>query len=160
MIGVIVVLVIVLVLLGAFAYLGAQLGPLVSKTQLTDVTVGQCFNGGRAPVATSVQVVFGVDVVDCSEPHTSELMATFDYPSDAGPNDYPGLELVSAYARDQCIDRFASYVGLSFDQSALDLTYIYPQDGNWSLGDRSIQCIVHPLAGEETSTGSFRNARR
>lgn len=160
-IGVIVVAVVIIAIVGALTYLGSSFGnsSFGNQTALNDLTVGQCFNGGRVPAATSAQILFAVDVVDCSDPHTSELAATFDYPSEpAAP--YPGLTIVHDYAEQQCIDRFLDYVGLSFNDSALDMTFIYPQDANWSADDRSIQCVIHPPSGTETSTGSFRNARR
>lgn len=148
--------VLVIVPFACAVWLGSSLGPLLGRTQLPDLTVGQCFNGGRAPIGTETQVVFGVDVVDCDEPHESELMATFDYPGSGSGLAYP----VSRYAEDECIRRFADYIGISFTSSFLEMTFLQPQGPSWAFGDYSIQCVVHPPVGQESSTGSYRDSRR
>lgn len=58
------------------------------------------------------------------------------------------------------MSRFAEYVGLSFNESDFGMTYVYPLEANWRLGDYSIQCVVHPPDGQEQASESFRNARR
>ena len=50
--------------------------------------------------------------------------------------------------------------GVSFDESILDMTFVYPLESNWQSGDYSIQCVVHPQDGQETASESFRNSRR
>lgn len=159
-IAVVVLIVIVLAVVGVLAYIGSTLAPLVGRTPLPDLTVGQCFNGGRAPSGTGTHIVFGVDVVECNEPHESELMATFDYPESGTGLAYPGDETVSDYAEGECAERFAEYVGLSFSSSFLEMSFLYPLRQNWTAGDYSIQCVVHPPVGQQSSTGSYRGSRR
>ena len=147
--------------LGALAYLGSGFGleNFFGGTALQEVRVGQCFNGARAAGPTS-SVIYSVEIVECSEPHTSELMASFDYPG-AGPTvAFPGPSSVQTYSSQECLDSFVDYVGLDFNASALDMTYVYPLQDNWEEGDYSIQCIVHPPAGQETTNQSYRGARR
>jgi len=158
--GIVIVVIVIALVIGLLAFIGSGLAPLLSKTALQDLTVGQCFNGGRAPSESGTAVVFGVDVVACTEPHTSELVATFDYPGSGSSAPYPGLDIVDGYSEEECIDRFAEYVGLNFNSSVLGMTYVYPLDTNWRLGDYSIQCVAHPPDGQEHASESFRNARR
>jgi len=155
-----VVAIIVVLVVGLIAFLGSGLAPLLSRTAFQDLTVGQCFNGGRAPVESGGGLVFGVDVVPCTEPHTSELAATFGYPGSGPSVPYPGLGTVDTYAEEECVKRFAEYVGLSFSASVFGMTYVYPLEANWTLGDYSIQCVLHPPDGQDKSSESFRDARR
>ena len=159
MIGLAIAVVVAFGVIGVFAYFGTQLG-LVSGTALQDVTVGQCFNGARAQPGTSSAVVFGVEVVECTAPHTSELAARLNYPGGATGVAYPGVESVRVYAQQECRDGFADYVGVSFEESILDMTFIYPIESNWRSGDYSIQCVIHPQEGQETASESFRNSGR
>lgn len=159
-IGVIALIVLVVAALGALAFLGSMLGPLLSRTELQDLTVGQCFNGGRPPTASSVPITFGVDVIDCAEPHDSELIATFDYPGSGSGVAYPGEGTIGDYGDEECIRRFYGYIGLGFTSSFLEMSSWYPRERNWALGDYSIQCVVHPPVGQDTSTGSYRGSRR
>lgn len=158
--GLAIVAIIVVLVIGLIAFIGSGLAPLLSRTALQDLTVGQCFNGARVPAASSSGIVLGVDVVACTEPHESELAATFDYPGGSPSLPYPGLETVSSYAESECIGHFADYVDLSFNSSVLGMTYIYPLEANWALDDYSIQCVVHPPDGQDLTSESFRNARR
>jgi len=155
-----IVVVLVVLAIGLIAFIGSGLGPLLSKTALQDLTVGQCFNGGRAPAGSGSSMLFGVDVVSCTEPHTSELAATFAYPGSGPSMAFPGLEAVGTYAEEECISHFADYVGLSFSTSELGMTYVYPLEANWSLGDYSFQCVIHPPDGQDEISESIRNARR
>jgi len=156
--GVVVVVVILVLVVGLIAFIGSGLGPLLSRTALQDLTVGQCFNGARAAAESSAEIVLGVDVVPCTEPHGSELAATFDYPGGGPLISYPGLETVSSHAEAECIKQFADYVGLTFDASVFGMTYVYPLEANWALDDFSIQCVVHPPDGQDRISESLRNA--
>lgn len=140
--------------------LGSTLGTLTGRTNLAEIAVGQCFTGGRAPDVASTTIFHTVEIVDCSVSHESELAASFDYPGAATDAAYPGEPAVSSYAESECMLRFADYVGVPFNESIYGMTYAYPLEINWLLDDRSIQCIAHPPDGEETMTGSVRDARR
>ena len=144
--------------IACLALLGASLRPFFG-TPVLDLEVGQCFNGGTRPGATAESYVYAVDVVDCSMPHENEMIAAFDYPAAAGVP-FPGINEVGSYGERECLVRFAAYVGLPYESSTLFLTPLYPVQQGWQLGDRSIQCLVLPPIGEETLTGSVRNARR
>lgn len=159
------VIVAVVVILGIIGFLFASafgsLGPLINQAELSQLSVGECFNGARAGPGPTVTFVFGVDVVDCSAPHTSELIASFDYPdAGTGSTTYPGDERMRTYSQDACSERFASYVGVSFAESTLEMTYAYPTEFVWLAEERSIQCVVHPPDGQATMTGSVRGSRR
>ena len=150
---------VVLLLIGIVAFMGSGLGNLIGRTALQDLVVGQCFYGGRAASPTGTSVVFGVEVVPCTEPHEGELAATFAYPGASSSVTYPG-DAVSTYAEEECVTEFETYVGTNFNSSTLEMTFVYPLQTNWSLGDYSIQCIVHPPPGQEQTSESYRGSRR
>ncbi len=138
----------------------SSLGALGGGSNVSTVAVGQCFNGGRALDSSSTTILRNVEVVDCATPHESEMAASFEYPGASAAAEYPGEERMASEAQSECTGRFASYVGLSFSESIYGLTYAYPLEMNWLLGDRSIQCIAHPPDGQQTMTGSVRNSAR
>jgi hypothetical protein len=113
----------------------------------------------RGAEATS-EIIIGADVVSCHEPHESELAASFAYPGAAAGVPYPGDAVVTSYAEEACAFRFGSYVGKSYETSTLGMTYLYPLRVNWTTGDYSIQCVIHPPEGESTTTGSLRGSGR
>lgn len=139
-------------------WLGASLGNFIG-TPVLHLEVGQCFNGGVRPGATSESYVFAVDVVECGVPHDGELIAAFDYPA-AGGAAFPGVNELGSFGERECSVRFAAYVGLPIERSTLFLTSLYPTPQGWRVGDRSIQCVVQPPLGQETSTGTVRDTRR
>lgn len=110
--------------------------------------VGDCFTASDPNLPPTKD-----DVLPCDQPHASEVFHTFDL--DDG--DYPGEEAAASLAEEGCITEFASFVGVPFDQSELNVRYLYPIEAYWTLGDRSVQCLIE--TGEE-STGSLANAAR
>jgi hypothetical protein len=149
----------VLAVIVAAALLANGIGALTGGSTLQTLTVGQCFNGGRADDSETT-IIRSVETIDCAEAHESELAATFLYPEAGVGDEYPGDEVLSRFAERECTLRFADYVGVPFSQSIYGMTYAYPLEFNWVLSDTSIQCIVHPAAGQSTMTGSVRNSRR
>lgn len=112
----------------------------------------------RAPVGTS-EMIFNVDLVDCAQPHESELIASFEYTGDS-TGTYPGDSELAGYAEDECLERFTAYVGVTYYASSLELTYLHPTSASWVFGDRSMQCVVHPPVGQDRMTGTVRDSRR
>jgi hypothetical protein len=102
-----------------------------------------------------------VTVVDCEEPHDAELYAVVDVAGVglAGAEDapYPGREAVIAVAEEVCTARFEPHVGRAHADSSLDASFLVPTEGTWSIGDRTIACLVEdpagPLVGIVAGTG-------
>jgi len=163
-VGVVVVLAILIVALAA-VLIGAGLGNVGQRTPLENVAVGQCFDGikasdfsGSGPQVSS-GMLFGVTVVDCAEPHESELGGRVTWPATRG-DAYPGDAAMELFAFNSCTDAFLEYVGLDFQQSLLNMTYIYPQQRSWNEGTRTSECLIHPPAGVDKEAGTARNSNR
>ncbi len=119
-----------------------------------DVQAGECFDQDTVP--TQGETVSFVTVVDCAESHDAEMFARYAI---GGSSSYPGEGVVAGNAERGCVERFAEFMGIVYDQSAMDVGYFYPLSENWSLGDRDAQCYVTHPTGEQL-TGSLRGARR
>jgi hypothetical protein len=95
--------------------------------------------------------------VECTEPHHAEVVGVTDYPADVGTR-FPGEKAVSSFAERFCLDAFESYVGVEFQESALDATKNRPSAETWVSGDRAIICLVQGpdgavLAGSKRGSG-------
>lgn len=112
-----------------------------------DLKVGDCLD---EPAGSEI---FDVNRVDCSEPHDSELYATFDLTGDS----YPGASTVEAAAIDGCLEAFEPYVGREFATSRLDVWWLEPSTESWSEGDREIACMLSEPDGSDM-TGSLKGS--
>lgn len=106
-----------------------------------DLEVGDCFNDGD--LGEGATEVDNVPIVDCEEPHHNEVFATFDITE----ADFPGDAATQEIAFEGCVDRFDAFVGLPYEDSTLDVTYLYPTQTTWDDGDREIVCAVYRLDG-------------
>ncbi|GAA3529435.1 septum formation family protein [Aeromicrobium panaciterrae] len=93
-----------------------------------------------------------VEVAPCAKEHSSEIYATFELED----GDFPGDKQVDELAGQGCYDRFETFVGISYDDSALDMTYLLPLEDSWDV-DRGVACMV---MADGATTGSFKGAKR
>lgn len=141
------------------------LGGLGERTPLADVEVGQCFDGIKASDFDSdapqvnVGLLFGVQVLDCAEPHEGELLGRVRWPAERG-DEYPGEEEVVIFAEGACAQAFGDYVGVSYHASELSMTYVYPQLRSWREGVRTVECVANPPSGVDRESGSVRDSNR
>ena len=88
--------------------------------------------------------VLSVPVVPCDEPHDSELYHEFDLPD----SDYPGEESIIASAQQGCLEEFDAFVGIAYESSIYDISYLYPIEDSWNtINDRTVQCGVYLVDG-------------
>lgn len=110
--------------------------------------VGQCLDDVSTGIITSD------NIIDCDVPHTYEVFGEVVVPD--GP--FPGDDRMDSTAQQSCDEAFASFVGVSYDDSTLEYTYVAPTSDTWELGDRQIACLITDPAGE--TTGSLANSAR
>jgi len=113
------------------------------EADVFSLAIGDCFNDQEAEEISSVPAL------PCTEPHDYEAYHSFDL-TDA--ETFPGDEAVTTAAQDGCVAEFEPFIGKSFEESTLDLTFIGPTEGSWTEGDREILCVV---MGAELTTGSL-----
>jgi hypothetical protein len=129
--------------------LGACAGIGGGGTSVFDLEVGDCFDD-----PTSTGEVSEVPTIDCAEPHDNEVYAAYDYDGDS----FPGDDAMVAAADEGCQDRFESFVGIGYFESALYYTHLVPTQESWDSGDREIICVLYEPG--EKLTGSMEGAAR
>lgn len=101
---------------------------------------GDCFN-----LPDGDQVV-SIEGVPCSQPHDAQVYAMFDL--DDG--DYPGQTAIDVASDAGCYDRFAAFVGRSYESSILGIYSLQPSEEGWDeLDDREVVCSVASTDGSK-----------
>jgi hypothetical protein len=112
-----------------------------------DVAVGDCLTD-----QASAGEVSDVPVVPCEQPHASEVYHTYEVPGDTFPGDFTQI------TTEQCMPAFQQFVGMAYEQSALEVTTLEPTSQTWAEGDRELVCIIVDPTGNVT--GSLQGANR
>ena len=89
-----------------------------------------------------------VPIIDCAEPHASEVFHSFMI-TDASLPDDAGIQTI---VQDQCLPAFQSFVGLDYYDSVLEVNYLSPTPDSWEAGDRELLCLVYDPSGDVTGT--------
>jgi len=105
--------------------------------------VGECVNAGPGGVASPT-------VVPCGQPHDAEIYARFGL---AGPG-WPGTAAIGALARRGCTARLSGYLNPQLATAVLAESYVFPDQGAWNAGERTVICEIRSSAGK--LTGSVR----
>lgn len=106
-----------------------------SNVSASSLKVGDCFDL-TSPASEEVDDVIGRP---CTVEHEYELFYVVELP----PGDYPGEDSFGPTVDSTCLDEFESYVGRSYEDSELDVFWLYPSSEAWATGDRTIQCAAH-----------------
>ena len=118
------------------------------------ISLGDCFNDTGALGSDEAGEVSSLPGVPCSEPHDNEVYAVFDVSFDS----FPGDDQMADAAFEQCLDRFAGFVGVDYESSMLDITALYPSSQSWSAqNDREVVCAVFEMNGGKL-TGSAKDS--
>lgn len=119
------------------------------KALLPQIAIGECTNL-EFPEQDATAEVADITKVDCGEAHKWETFADKRLDLDG---EYPGDEGMAAIAEEFCYAEFEPFVGVSYDDSVLDMTYLTPTPDGWAqLRDRTITCFVGSEAGDITGT--------
>jgi hypothetical protein len=117
----------------------------VTLPRVFSLQAGQCLNSGPNGIS-------GLQVLSCSQPHDAEVFATFRA---AGPR-YPGATTLQQQARQGCTSRLSGYLNPQLSAASLAQSFVYPDAGAWSAGERTVVCTVHGTSGP--LVGSVRSA--
>jgi hypothetical protein len=115
-----------------------------------DLAVGDCVNDA----SLGDETVTSVPVVDCAEPHDSEIY----YRHVMTQSSYPGTTETTNEADIACSAAFEDFIGIPYADSVLYLSYFYPTETTWATGDRETLCLVYDRDGQ--TTGSLAGAAR
>jgi hypothetical protein len=117
------------------------------EADVFDIGVGDCM-GGDAPQGN----VTSVEAVPCDQPHDSEIYHSYTIPGDEFPGD------MSTITQEQCLPAFQQFIGMAYEQSAIEVTTLEPTAESWEQGDRELLCVAVDPAG--SVTGSLQGANR
>jgi hypothetical protein len=127
---------------------GADAPVAEGEVPFSEIEVGMCVND-----ADITESVWGLPVVDCAEPHDSEVYAIFELPA----GEYPGDDEVIRLSDEGCFAAFADYVGVPYDQSVLYFQFYWPDKRGWAVDDRAVICTLYdqegPLVGSVRGSG-------
>ena len=113
-----------------------------------EIAVGDCLDDRDVPTE-----VTAVPIVDCDEPHDSEVFAR----TLATGTTFPGDAELEAQLTEFCQgDAFTDFVGVGYVDSEYFTGGYYPTAASWASGDRELLCTVH--AEDAKTTGSLRGA--
>ena len=115
----------------------------------SDLEVGMCLNDANLPERFS-----SIPLVDCAQPHDSEVYAIVTLPDGA----YPNEDELFSLADDACYDEYEPYVGTNYDVSYYYFAYYWPDKNSWASGERDIVCVVYDENGQ--IEGSVRGSGR
>lgn len=112
-----------------------------------DMQVGDCLGD-----FTDDQEVTDVSAVPCEDEHAQQVFAISEVPD----GEFPGDDAFRAQAEETCAAEFATFVGVAWEESQLDYTWLQPTEESWGSGDREVVCLVYDPAGPVT--GSLEGA--
>lgn len=119
------------------------------------VAVGDCFNDDEDMTTDESIQVTAVAALPCDQPHDNEAYHVYDLPE----GEYPGDEQIREQALAGCTEPFAPYVGVSYEESELEVFPLTPTAESWEADDREVICAVYLSSGEKLS-GSVKGSAR
>lgn len=125
--------------------------------------VGNCFDRRQLePEQGGPRVIL---LLDCELPHSFEVIGVVEFddsalrPPSGAPAEFPGQDALTAAARLQCPPLFAQWVGMPYEVSELELSWVVPDEQSWADGNRIIGCTVFDPFTERL-TGTTKDSRR
>jgi hypothetical protein len=110
------------------------------------IVVGDCLDDAGVP-----DEVTTLPIVDCTEPHASEVFAGTSATEDV----FPGGDVLQAALVEFCRgDAFTEFVGIPFADSRYATRGYFPTAESWANGDRELLCTLVDESGAEL-TGSL-----
>ncbi|MCP5026934.1 MAG: hypothetical protein GY929_11690 [Actinomycetia bacterium] len=98
-------------------------------------------------------LIESVAAVPCSEAHEFEAYHSFD----VSFVEWPGEAAISEEAGVGCYDQFFPFVGMKYEQSIYEFTWLEPtKDSFEQIDDKEVLCLVTPYEGG-TKTGTARD---
>jgi hypothetical protein len=89
-----------------------------------------------------------IPVVPCSEPHTGEIFLSHTMTETALPSDAEMEGIID----ETCVTQFATFVGIPYEDSVLEVSWLSPTAESWDAGDRELLCIVNGPSNQVVGT--------
>ena len=128
---------------------GGNVTAPAEEADVFSIEVGDCT--GQVEDSTEVTTI---DIVPCTDPHDQEAYASVT----VADGEFPGEEALETQAQTDCTTEFETFVGMAYDGSALEFTWLQPTEESWAQNDREILCLIVDPAGP--ATGTLEGAKR
>lgn len=115
--------------------------PPADRPDAPAATVGVCFDAPGFRTGAPVDIDAATPI-NCQQLHDEEVFALLNHAAPPG-TPYPGDDAVRSYSLDVCLDAFEPYVGTPYGESSLDFSAVWPDENQWSGGDRRIVCFLY-----------------
>jgi hypothetical protein len=138
-------------IIGSFVAMAALASCAVSAPTAAE---GECLD-----ISVDASTVTSLEGFDCAQEHDAEVYFV-------GAVEAQSFEpvAVAEEAAALCRREFTEFIGVSYEESELDIYYLYPQADSWENGDREVICAVYtpnPDTGRVTrTTGSLEGVAR
>ena len=120
---------------------------VAKQAMLPSIAVGECTNLEATTTTTQVDEIAKVP---CDKAHGWETYAEKQY---AIEDPYPGTQAIEQSTAQFCEDQFESFVGVGYDDSELEMQYMFPTEQTWTaLIDRTITCLVGTSSNDLVGT--------
>jgi hypothetical protein len=117
----------------------------------SELRIGDCFDF-KDPTEDKVS---DVTARPCTDEHEYEVILIPTMPAGT----YPTVDAFASFVEGECVPAFGSYVGMDYEQSELDIYWLYPDEDGWSHADRTLLCAgYHPRI--HRLTGSLKGSNR
>lgn len=103
------------------------------ESDVFTIKVGDCLDDNAAEGEIST-----VPIVDCDEPHDSEIYASIIMDDD----EYPGEQATIDFADEACYQEYDDFVGVAWEESKYSYATLYPTAQSWATGDREVLCRI------------------
>lgn len=108
-----------------------------------DVGLGDCISNFNAE-----EQISELTVIPCEQEHDQEVFAVFEVPD----GDFPGSETFQTQVESDCVGEFETFVGMAYNESALEIQWLEPTEESWAQGDRELVCTVLDPSGPVSGT--------
>lgn len=122
---------------------GPKPGPTPAYQDVFSLRLGTCFN----PIEDmDDEALLAAQLTSCDDPHAMEVFAV----ASLGPASavFPDDRALGSRSESLCDAAFERYVGLEYDNSALEYYYYPPTEEGWLAGDHDVLCAVVADPGE------------
>ena len=124
------------------------LGACSQDPEVPTAEVGDC-------IESVGLVVSELPTVDCDEPHEVQVVGLYEHDGD----DFPGDEVISQEAFEECLELFENFVGAPIEETSLDMIPITPTEESWNeADDRESICAATSSDGTELTETVEENA--
>jgi hypothetical protein len=118
-----------------------------SSVSVFSLVTGNCFDNPTSAASAHVSLVVQTS---CSEKHNAQIFATFKLKGSIFS--YPGTARIGRLATRGCNARIKASLNPSKVTASITIRFLFPLEGAWLAGGRTVQCMIFDPTGTLTSS--------